>query len=117
MFYVSLALSDTMFPDSQRSIMAKRTSLTPEKVKEWLDIWGDEVQSALNPSHASTIEAIKRRFGIKLPVSSTAPKIVLEEGDYLLVLQAQFNRRLAEGERYTQEEVNAAEFKFHLWTW
>lgn len=107
--YLSLAISDTMFPAN--ATLAKQ-ALQPGDVPSHLI----NVVSALNPGHATTIDAIKRRYGFELPVPPIAPKVALVHGDNLLVIQAQFKRRLAEGERYSDEEVAAAPIGFSLYT-
>lgn len=104
-----------MFPDVP-VLQPTRTVLSIQDVKEYLDMWGDDVKSALNPTHKGTIAAIKERYDIDPPIPGVAEQIVLEPGDYLLVFQIKFKRRLAEGDRYTQEEIDGAELKFRLWT-
>lgn len=106
--FVSLAISDTMFPDS---CDLKKETIFPETVK--LLLQGDVV-SALNPSHASTIDVIRRKFDISLPIPERAPKVALQSGDSLIVLQAQLPR-LAEGEVHSQETVENTKIKFSLW--
>jgi hypothetical protein len=112
--YISLAISDTMFPQHSERLI--RTRLSAEMVKRRLDMV--EVISALNVSHSATIDAIARRFGLALPLpahDAPAPKITLLPGDELFVVQAQFRRRLAEGERYSDEEIEAAPIAFSRW--
>lgn len=106
--FISLAISDTMFPDDAN--LSKHT-ITPDDVKS---ILAAGVISALNPSHASTIDVIRRKFGFELPIPDRAPKVALESGDQLIVLQAQLPR-LAEGEVHTSETVENARIKFSLW--
>lgn len=115
MFYVSLALSDTMLPD-RPTLNPQRVRLSPVRAKALLREWGGEVVSALNPSHSATIAAVKERCGVSLPVGKDAPQIVLAEGDYLLVCQAKFPRRLKEGERYSDLEIACAPISFSLWS-
>lgn len=105
--YVGLALSSTMFCGEA---LISRFQLSADEAAEL--IRGEDVVSCLNPSHVATIEALQERFEIEIPIPETAPKVCLEPGDTLLVLSAKFNRRLAEGERYTAEEVQAANFEF-----
>ena len=108
--YVSLAISDTMFPTecslSKQSISAGEVAASLRS--------GDEIISALNPSHASTIDVIRRKFDLSLPIPERAPKVNLQSGDALIVLQAQLPR-LAEGEVHSQETVENAQIKFSLW--
>ena len=107
--FISLAISDTMFPDE---CSVSKLSIDAERVKKILD--RESVVSALNPSHASTIDVIRRKFDISLPIPERAPKVALQSGDQLIVLQAQLPR-LAEGEVHSAETVENAKIKFSLW--
>src|ERR1700742_2223249 len=109
--YISLALSDTMFPDGQFS----KESMTPQEAKEWLEIYEHDIVSAANPTHTSTFDALNRKFGINLPIPEKAPTVSLVPGDTILIFQARLPR-LAEGERHAQETVDNAQFSFSLWT-
>ena len=111
--FISLAISDTMFPDDCEVV---KSSIDSDHVKVILQQQSRSVISALNPSHESTIEVIKRKFGIDLPIPSDgkAPKVSLRQFDDLLVIQAQLPR-LAEGEVHSQETVENARIKFSLW--
>jgi len=106
--FISLAVSDTMFPDGE----FRRETIAPADVQVALD---RGVQSALNPSHASTIDVIKRKFGLDLPVPEKAPQIALNPGDSLIVVQARLPR-LAEGEVHDQATVAGAPITFSRWT-
>lgn len=108
--FISLAIFDTMFPDSAE--LSKR-SITPEFVADALA--NGTLTSALNPGHASTIDVIRRKYGFDLPIPDRAPKVALVSGDSLIVLQAQLPR-LAEGEKHSQEVVERASIKFSLWS-
>ena len=106
--YISLAISDTMFPDS--ASLSKK-SINHDDLRLILQ---GPVLSALNPSHKSTIDVIKRKFWIDLPIPERAPKVSLVSGDQLVVIQAQLPR-LAEGEIHSAETVENAQIKFSLW--
>jgi hypothetical protein len=97
--FIGLALSDTMFPAGSF----------------WLQINEHDIVSAANPSHASTFDALNRRFDIDLPVPERAPKVTLQSGDSIMVFQANLPR-LVEGDRHTQDTVDNATFNFSLWT-
>lgn len=71
--------------------------------------------SALNPSHTTTIDAIRRKFGLVLPIPERAPKVALVSGDSLIVIQAQLPR-LAEGQVHSPETIENATIKFSQWT-
>jgi len=98
-----------MFPDEASMV---KTSINHDRVRTTLQ--GSNVVSALNPSHASTIDVIKRKFWIDLPIPERAPKVSLQSGDQLIVIQAQLPR-LAEGEVHSAETVENAAIKFSLW--
>lgn len=107
--YVSLAISDTMFQDGT----FKKQSITARNAQDWLHLTSDII-SAVNPSHAATIDVLNRKFGVDLSVPTTAPKVTLVSGDILLVCQANLPR-LAEGETHSDETVENAEFRFSIW--
>lgn len=107
--FVSLAVSATMFPENGAIEM---NSASPEMVR---DLLASGVVSALNPSHTSTIDAIKRRYDLDLPIPEKAPKVLLASGDSVLIIQAQLPR-LNEGEVHSNEAVQNAPISFRLWT-
>jgi hypothetical protein len=104
--FVGLALSSTMF---EGEYLIARLVLGLGRVKHLLS---GEIVSCLNPSHTATIEALRQKYGIEIPIPESAPKVTLEPGDTLVVLSARFSRRLAEGERYSAEEIATATFEF-----
>ena len=106
--FLSLAISDTMFTDGE----CRRETITPADVQAALDAGA---QRALNPSHITTIDLIKRKFGLSLPVPDKAPKIALRPGDTLIVVQANLPR-LAEGQVHSDETVAHASIRFSRWT-
>jgi len=123
--YISLAVSATMFPSEGQ---IKMWSLTPSDVRMILNAPEDvtvisesganvqgQIVSALNPSHASTIDVIHRKFDINLPIPEKAPKVSLNVGDSVLIIQAQLPR-LNEGEVHSQATVENAPISFRLWT-
>lgn len=108
--FISLAVSATMFPQDGTIEMQP---LTPQEVNTILAL--EPVESALNPSHATTIDAIRRKFNIDLPIPAKAPKVFLNPGDSVIILQAQLPR-LAEGETHSEETINNAAISFRRWT-
>jgi hypothetical protein len=115
--FISLASSATMFPvETTKSIIP--TPLTPELVKARL-AYPDLVVLALNNDHKTTIDAIKRRHDIELPLSvpgpdGRAPKVALAPGDELFIVQASLPR-LAHGEVHSDEVVEKAPISFLRW--
>ena len=107
--FISLAISDTMFPDN---CSMSKIGISAARAKDLLE--RERVLSALNPSHATTIDVIWRKFGISLLIPERAPKVALQSGDQLIVIQAQLPR-LAEGEVHSADTVENAKIKFSLW--
>ena len=85
--YVSLAISDTMFPAGR----FEKESLNAEQARMFLQ--NNAIVSAANPTHASTFDALNRRFGIDLPVPDKASKRSEEPDDRIPVFQARLPRR------------------------
>lgn len=117
--YVALAFAAGMLDEQiskQGSANPCFTELSPSEVKARLAAASEDgtLASACNPDHAGTLDALKRKFGIEVPIPEIAPQIQLHQHDRLLVLGARFKRRLKEGERYTDEEIKNAEFRFQL---
>ena len=110
--YISLALSDTMF--SSDAVAPRRTPLTPELVKARMA--SVQVASLVNKSHATTIDAIRRRFGIDVPLpqGEALPTALLAPGDELFVIQAKLPR-IAEGSVHSQATVDSASISFARW--
>lgn len=108
--YIGLAVSGTMFPIEGN---IKMTEATPEEVQHL--VVSQNITSALNPSHTSTIDAIRRKFDLALPVPETAPKVSLAPGDSLIIIQAHLPR-LAEGEVHSAETIERADITFRRWT-
>ena len=108
--FISLAVSATMFPENGSIRMEP---LTSDDIQDILA--SENIASALNPSHATTIDAIRRRFDIDLPIPERASKVLLGYGDSVVILQAQLPR-LAEGEVHSDETVQSAPISFRRWT-
>lgn len=116
--YISLASSATMFPSPRFGGAIITSALTPEMVQQRL-ARPDLIVSALNPSHVSTIDAIKRRYDLELPLPSLAPgqrapQVRLNPGDELFIVQATLPR-LNEGETHNDETVAKAPISFLRW--
>lgn len=116
--FISLASSATMFPAVPFGGTIITSQLTPEMIQRRLAHPG-LVVSALNTSHSSTIEAIRRRYGMELPLPSLAPEqrapqVKLAPGDELFIVQATLPR-LNEGETHSDETVQKAPISFLRW--
>jgi len=105
--FVGLAMSSTMFAGE---VLLVRLPISASRAKRLVE--DEECVSCANPSHSATVDALREKFGISIPIPETAPKVTLESGDTLIVLSARFSLRLAEGERYSAEEIAAATIEF-----
>ncbi len=108
---VGLAMSSTMF---EGDVIISRKVISADQAKEIIS--SREIVSCFNRSHETTIEALRTRFEIEVEIPEVAPKVTLMPGDTLIVLSARFSRRLNEGERFSIEEVNSANFEFVEYT-
>jgi len=69
----------------------------------------DRCISCANPTHKASLDALNSRYGINVPVAEKAPKVSLETGDAIIVLQISGLPR--ETREFTAEEVAKASFK------
>ena len=106
--YVGFAISDSMF-DGDVAISRRR--LSPGEAKPLIS----SAVPCVNPSHTSTIDALKRRYDVEIAVPQTAPVIKLKLGDRLVVIGVRGLPRLEGRHEYTQHEIEAADFGFSLW--
>ena len=79
--FFGFALADSMF-SSDCAIV--RTAIDHEEVKRMAE--NGELTPCLNPSHAATIAAMRERFGIEVEIPETPPKVVLSQGDSIVVM-------------------------------
>jgi hypothetical protein len=107
--YIGLAIADGMFPST---CTISRRELNADQVKE---IIMAGIVTCCNPSHQTTLKALDQKFGIVVPFRIAPVMVSLKSNDSIIVLSARFPRRLAEGETWTQADVDAAEFKFGEW--
>ncbi len=108
--YFGFGLADNMFP---QSCNLNRRELTPAEAKRLIE--GD-IALCLNPSHTATIAAMNGRYGIFCEIPQKAATINLQPGDALLVMGVVGLPRLEGRHEYTQQEIDAAKFRFGLWT-
>lgn len=107
--YFGFALSSSMFPED---CTIQRTEVIPEYVQRKAKR-GDLI-ACLNPSHVATIAAMKERFGIDIPIPESPPKVVLDIGDSMIVMEVSGLPRLTDRHEYTAEEIGKVNFKFVL---
>lgn len=74
------------------------------------------VESCCNPSHKATIDAMKARFGIDVPIPETPPRVVLGSGDSVIVMGVRGLPRLTDRHEYTEDEIASATFTFAMYT-
>lgn len=110
MTYFGFALADSMFTGNC-SIARKVLD-----AREAMNLVEAGVTPCLNPSHKATIDAMVARFGIKVAIPETPPKVNLKQGDSILVMGVRGLPRLTDRHEYTAEEISKADFAFALYT-
>ena len=107
--YFGFALADGMFTDD--------CTITRRKVSvEYVQEHQDTLESCLNPSHVATIAAMRARYGISVAIPDTPPKVVLGNGDSIIVMGVRGLPRLTDRHEYTGDEIAQATFTFTLYT-
>lgn len=112
--YFGFAFSAAMLPPGDITL-AKR-DVSAEAVIALLE---EGYVSCLNPSHKETIQAAHSRFGLNVQVPETAPRVILQPGDEMIVMQVTGLPRLTDQHEYTAEQIQSAQFVFvlvRLWT-
>jgi hypothetical protein len=108
--YFGFALADGMFVGDCTIF---RRVLTVDMVK---DLVAQGVESCCNPSHKSTIEAMRSRFGIDVSIPEAPPRVVLNSGDSVIVMGVRGLPRLTDRHEYTEDEIASATFNFSMYT-
>lgn len=108
--FFGFALADSMF---NRDCVISRRTLSVEEVKERVT---QGVESCCNPSHSSTINAMRSRFGINVSIPVTPPRVELGVGDSAIVMGVRGLPRLTDRHEYTVEEIAQATFSFAEYT-
>lgn len=109
--YFAFAVADGMF--SGEVVDLRRETIDVERVREFV---AAGVIPALNPAHASTIAAMRARFGLDVQIPERAPLVTLGEGDSLIVMSVRGLPRREGVAEYSDAEIAAATFVFSLWT-
>lgn len=105
--YFAFAYADSML-DSEQGFLLKRTPASVDEIKGLTN-----VESALNPSHEATVNALQQRYGVtNIQVPVKAPIIKLQKFDTLYLMTVRGLPRLEGTRQYTQEEIDKAEFTF-----
>ena len=108
--YFGFALADGMF---QGDCNIQRSQLNVEEAKVLIE---KGVVPCLNPSHASTIAAMRSRFGIDVSIPEKPPQVVLGIGDSVIVMGVRGLPRLTDRHEYNEEEIAKANFSFSIYT-
>lgn len=107
--YFGFAVADGMFLGD---VTVTRKVVTVETVRELV---ATGVIPALNPSHVSTIDAMRKRFGLMVEVPAKAPFVKLGAGDKLVVMSVRGLPRREGVAEYSDAEIAQATFEFSVW--
>ncbi len=105
--FLGLAFSASMLPSGKVEMV--KEDLAIEEVKRAISAG---VEVCLNPSHQSTIDALRVKYRIEVEIPETPPQISLNPGDSIIILQVSGLPRLTDRHEYTPEEITSAIFKF-----
>lgn len=107
--FIGLAFSASMLQPG--TVTLRKKDLTVDQVKEV--IGNENIVSCANPSHKATLEALKEKYGIDIPIPSKPIRVSLSSSeDAMIVLQVTGLSRLTDRHEYTRQEIEAAEFRF-----
>ena len=109
MKYVGLAFSLSMLSEEYTHEL-RTYQVTPEDFKQAVSY--PDIVSCCNPSHKATLQALKEKFGIDVPVPATPPRVTMKAGDCLYVFQVSGLPRLTDRHEYNSEEIAKAKFSF-----
>ena len=104
--YFGFALADSMFGGK---CTIKRRSLSVDEVRALVE---QGVEPCLNPSHSTTIDAMRARFGIDVSIPETPPRVAIGVGDSVIVMGVRGLPRLTDRHEYNEEEIAQATFSF-----
>lgn len=107
--FFGFALADSMFTGSA---VIRRSDLSLNEVKKLVT---EGVEPCLNPSHQSSIDAMRQKFGIDVPIPETPPRVLLGSGDAVIVMGVRGLPRMTDRHEYTAEEVAGATFTFSIY--
>jgi GGDEF domain-containing protein len=105
--YFGFALADSMF--SSECVIVRTRLDTSDVIAR---INAGEAIPCLNPSHETTIAAMRQRFGISIEIPETPPRVSLGDHDRVIVMGVRGLPRLTDRHEYTQEEIAQATFLF-----
>lgn len=110
--FFGFALADSMFASIGGMCTIVRRSLSVEQVSKKVV---EGVISCCNPSHVTTIDAMRARFGLHVEIPASSPRVALAHGDAVIVMGVRGLPRLTDRHEYTAEEVAQATFEFSLY--
>lgn len=116
--YFGFAIADSMFKMANRSrSLIRRLDLSVDQAIEMIETAkvNGTLESALNPSHRATIDAMRSRYGIEVPIPDSPPKVNLSLNDKLIIMAVQGLPRLTDSHEYSQEQIRNAHFSFVEW--
>ncbi len=108
--FFGFALADGMFIGN---CDIRREVLSVDEVRE---VVAAGVEPCLNPSHQSTISAMRSRFAIDVKIPEAPPRVSLSLGDSIIVMGVRGLPRMTDRHEYTEEEIAAATFVFSRYT-
>ena len=110
--YFVFAAADDVFSDDDNRYNILREEISVREVRE---LMGGAVP-CVNKSHEATIDAMEKRFGIRVRMPEGEPRVLLESGDRLIVAEVRNLPRLAGRRECTNREIMRATFTFSLYT-
>jgi hypothetical protein len=110
MTYFGFALADSMFAGD---CVIRRRMLSADEAKALVD---KGVESCLNPSHQPTIDAMRKKYGIDVPIPQAPPRVSLSPGDSVIVMGVRGLPRLTDRHEYSAAEIEKAEFVFSIYS-
>lgn len=108
--FFGFALADSMFVGD---CTISRTVISVHDVQSM--IAGGSIVSCLNPSHLATINAMRSRYGINVPIPEKPPQVELRAHDSIIVMGVRGLPRLTDRHEYTEDEVDKATFNFAIY--
>lgn len=109
--YFGFALADSMFSGD---CTISRKVLDVDTVRAMAE--NGELTPCLNPSHAATIDAMTTRFGIRVDIPETPPRVSVTAGNSVIVMGVRGLPRLTDRHEYTNDEIAGATFTFTQYT-
>jgi len=105
--YVGLAFSASMLPPGH--VRMVKDDLSIDEVRKVIEAGAI---SCANPAHRATLNALRAKYGIEISIPDRPPRVALERGDSIVVLQVGGLPRLVDRHEYTPEEIESATFSF-----